>query len=117
MHALGSCSGGLDGLKIPQLPSILHGDVVLLDRGRLKQTSHVAASSHLHLVPALHVDCVDDVQLDDPDVISHRAKVCYTLRELLKLPEGLNFGFCSEDAHGVPLLRAFERQHSVLMQV
>jgi hypothetical protein len=63
-------------LNIPQLPSILQGDVVLLDRGRLIETSHVDASSHLHLVPALHVDCVEDVQLDDPDVISHRAKVC-----------------------------------------
>lgn len=77
MHAdiHGSCSGGLDGLKIPQLPSMLQGDVVLLDRTRLKQASSVDASSHLHLVPALHVDCVDDVELDDPDVVSHRAKV------------------------------------------
>lgn len=69
------CRGELDGLVIPELPSLLQGDVVLLDRGRLKQTSHVDASSHLHLVPALHVDCVDDVQIDDPDVISHRVKV------------------------------------------
>jgi hypothetical protein len=73
------CRGGLDGLTIPKLPSILQGDVVVLDSGRLKKTSRVDASSHLHLVPALHVDCVDDVQLDDPDVVSHRAKVCVQL--------------------------------------
>lgn len=84
-HASRACRGGLDGLKIPPLPSILQGDVVLLDRGRLKETSHVAASSHLHLVPALHVDCVDDVPLDDPDVMAHRAKVRCPLSTRIQL--------------------------------
>lgn len=84
-HSKRACRGGLDGLKIPQLPSLLQGDVVLLDRGRLQKTSHVGASSHLHLVPALHVDCVDDVPLNDPDVVAHRTKVRCHLPPRLQL--------------------------------
>lgn len=61
-------------LVIPELPDALKGSVVLLDGARLNQdTANTTAVSNLHLVPALHVDCDEDIDVNDPDVMAARA--------------------------------------------
>lgn len=71
-------------LKIPPVPDLLQGNVVLLDREQLKAKCDVAASTRLHLVPALHVDCIEDINIADPEVMAHRAKACVEL--LITIP-------------------------------
>lgn len=65
-------------LTIPPMSELLQGNVVLLDRERLKAKCDVAASTRLHLVPALHVDCIEDINIMDPEVMAHRSRARFT---------------------------------------
>ena len=61
---------------IPQLPRLLQGNVVLLDGQRLNDFDKPQkALGSLHMVPALHVDCEEDIDIDDLDTMMHRAEV------------------------------------------
>eukprot|EP00892_Ulva_mutabilis_P000589 jgi/Ulvmu1/10530/UM064_0068.1 len=82
-------------LTIPPLPEMLQGNVVLLDRERLKDKCDVAATTRLHLVPALHVDCIDDINITDPEVIAHRSQVMHEYRSWVQLYQKANRGVLS----------------------
>jgi hypothetical protein len=60
--------------KIPTLPQRLLGKVVLLDNNKLQKHSFSVAS-RLHHVPALHVPCDQDVDINDQDQMHERAQV------------------------------------------
>ena len=63
------------------MPAILQGKVALLDSEKLMsahgdgRTGLTRAAQRLHLVPALHVDCDDDIDVRDAAAMAHRAEV------------------------------------------
>lgn len=73
---LAGSPGGRVQLSVPSLPSSLQGKVTLLHRDKLQRTAvHASTIDRLHMVPALHLDGNEDVDVHDVDVMRARAQV------------------------------------------
>lgn len=55
------------------MPDELEGNVVLLDRNLLRGGDSIeGAVNCLHMVPTLHIDCNEDIDITDQDLMLYR---------------------------------------------